>query len=208
MRRIKSFFKTSLLGGLIVLLPVGIMVFLVAWVFGMVKGILNPLTQLVTDRSDFHELLAMAIVVCLIVAVCFVIGLVVRTQVGRFIHEKLEDHILKIAPGYNLIKETVLQFLGNRPSPFSSVALVRLFGNDTLATAFVTESHDNGWFSVFVPTGPNPTSGNIYHLKPEYVHKVDLPIEDVMRSIISCGAGSASVVKAYLAIQEGAAPGA
>ena len=198
MRRIKSFFKTSLLGGLIVLLPVGIMAFLIGWVFGLVRRILEPLTKVVTDRSDLHGLLAMVLVICLIVVACFVIGLIVRTQVGRFIHEKLEDHILKIAPGYNLIKETVLQFLGNRPSPFGSVALVRIFGNDTLVTAFVTETHDNGWFSVFVPTGPNPTSGNIYHLEPQYVHKVDLPVEDVMRSIISCGAGSASVIKAYL----------
>ena len=198
MRRTKSFLKTSLLGGLIVLLPVGIMVFLFKWIFDLVRGSIAPLTRIVTDRSQLNDLLAMAVVLCLIVLACFVIGLIVRTQVGRFIHEKLEDHILKIAPGYNLVKETVLQFLGNRPSPFASVALVQLFGNDTLATAFVTERHDNGWYSVFVPTGPNPTSGNIYHLKPEYVHRVDLPIEDVMRSIISCGAGSATIVKAFL----------
>jgi len=198
MQGIKSFFKTSLLGGLVVLLPVGILALLFAWVFGMVQRWVQPLTNLVTSLTVLNELLAMFVALCLIVVACFVVGLILRTQVGRFIHEKLEDHILKIAPGYNLIKETVLQFLGNRPSPFSSVALVRLFGNDTLVTAFVTETHDNGWYSVFVPTGPNPTSGNIYHLKPEYVHKVDLPIEDVMRSIISCGAGSASVVKAFL----------
>ena len=206
MRRTKSFIKTSLLGGLVVLLPVGIMVFLINWVFGLVKDMLAPLTTVVTDQSELKELVAMAVVVCVLVLACFVVGLIIRTQIGRFVHGKLEDHILKIAPGYNLIKEIVLQFLGNRPSPFSSVALVRIFGNETLVTAFVTETHDNGWDSVFVPTGPNPTSGNIYHLKPEYVHQVDLPIEDVMRSIISCGAGSASVVKAYRARHEGSAP--
>jgi uncharacterized membrane protein len=201
MRRIKSFLKTSLLGGLIVILPVGIIFFLFKWVFDSVEAKVAPLTQLVLQRWNLPDFIAMVVVLGLIVLACFVIGLVVRTQVGRFFHEKLEDHILKIAPGYNLIKETVLQFLGNRPSPFSSVALVRIFGNDTLVTAFVTETHDNGWFSVFVPTGPNPTSGNIYHLQPQYVHRVDLPIEDVMRSIISCGAGSATVVKAYLDTQ-------
>jgi len=198
MERIKSFFKTSLLGGLIVLLPVGVLAFLFGWVFGLIERLIQPLTNKVEANSELQGLLAMAAALCLIVLACFVVGLMVRTQVGRFIHEKLEDHILKIAPGYNLIKETALQFLGNRPSPFSSVALVRIFGDETLVTAFVTETHDNGWYSVFVPTGPNPTSGNIYHLKPEYVHRVDLPIEDVMRSIISCGAGSASVIKAFL----------
>ena len=206
MRRVKSFLKTSLLGGLIVLLPVGIMTLTFGWLFGLVKDMLAPLTNMVPHRWGLGELVGMAVVLGVIVLVCFIVGLIIRTQVGRFIHGKLEDHILKIAPGYNLIKEVVGQFLGNRPSPFSSVALVRIFGNDTLVTAFVTETHDNGWYSVFVPSGPNPTSGNIYHLKPEYVHRVDLPIEDVMRSIISCGAGSGSVIKAYLARHEGAAP--
>ncbi len=79
----------------------------------------------------------------------------------------------------------------------ASVALVRIFENDTMLTAFVTERHDNGWYSVFVPTGPNPTSGSIYHVKPEFVHHITQPVEDVMRSIISCGAGSAPLLKAH-----------
>lgn len=199
MDKIKSFFKTSLLGGLIVLLPVGILLAAVNWLLGLIKSMIHPLTSQVQGRwPEMAELLAVVLVLGLIVALCFVIGLIVRTQVGRFVHEKLEQHVLKIAPGYNLIKETVMQFLGNRPSPFSSVALVRIFGDETLVTAFITERHDNGSFSVFVPTGPNPTSGNIYHLKPEFVHHIDQPVEDVMRSIISCGAGSAALIKDHL----------
>jgi len=196
--KIKSFIKTSLLGGLIVLLPVGILITVFMWVFGLIQDMVQPLTEMVmAARPELQKLLAVVVALGIIVAACFLVGVIVRTRVGRFIHEQLETHILKIAPGYSLIKETVQQFLGNRPSPFSSVALVQIFGNETLVTAFVTESHDNGWYSVFVPTGPNPTSGNIFHLKPEYVHHVDQPVSDVMRSIISCGAGSDSIIKAY-----------
>lgn len=196
MNSIKSFVKTTLLGGLVVLLPIGILAAVFMWLFNLVKGIIQPLTDVVMAKSDMRELVAMAVVIAILVASCFVVGVIVRTQVGRFVHGKLEAHVLRIAPGYKLIKETVLQFLGNRPSPFSSVALVRIYGNETLVTAFVTERHANGWYSVFVPTGPNPTSGNIYHLKPEYVQHVDQPVEDVMRSIISCGAGSAPILQA------------
>ena len=94
-------------------------------------------------------------------------------------------------------KETVVQFLGDKKSPFSSVALVQIFGNETLVSAFVTDTHDNGDYTVFVPTGPNPTSGNIYHVKSRFVHPVDVPVEEAMRSIISCGAGSAGLISAY-----------
>jgi uncharacterized membrane protein len=62
-------------------------------------------------------------------------------------------------------------------------------------SAFVTDSHDDGSYTVFVPTGPNPTSGNIYHLKGKWVHPVDVSVEDTMRSIISCGAGSSMLIE-------------
>jgi uncharacterized membrane protein len=66
-----------------------------------------------------------------------------------------------------------------------------------LVSAFITDTHTDGTYTVFVPTGPNPTSGNIFHLKGEYVHPVDVPVEDAMRSIISCGAGSSRLIKQY-----------
>ena len=92
-------------------------------------------------------------------------------------------------------EKTVNQFFGRKQSPFSSVALVQIFQNETMVTAFVTDRHGNGTVSVFVPTGPNPTSGFIYHIPEKYVHPVDVPVEDAMRSVISCGAGSEMLVK-------------
>ena len=58
----------------------------------------------------------------------------------------------------------------------------------------MTDRHEDGSFTVFVPTGPNPTSGNIFHMPASYVSLVDHPVESTMRSIISCGAGSAELV--------------
>ena len=71
---------------------------------------------------------------------------------------------------------------------------MQLYGSDTLATAFITDEHDNGMFTVFVPTGPNPTSGQIFHLEGKYVHAVSIGVEEAMRSIISCGAGSGAII--------------
>jgi len=100
-------------------------------------------------------------------------------------------------PGYTIIKETIVQFLGNKKSPFSLVALVNIFGNETMVTAFVTDEHSNESFTLFVPTGPNPTSGNIYHLRKEFVHKIEISVEDTMRSIISCGADSKKLISTF-----------
>jgi uncharacterized membrane protein len=80
---------------------------------------------------------------------------------------------------------------------FTSVALVNIFGTDTLVTAFITDEHADGSYTVFVPTGPNPTSGFMYHMKRKYVHKVDYPMEEAMRTVISCGSGSRKILDSY-----------
>jgi uncharacterized membrane protein len=126
-----------------------------------------------------------------------VVGIFVKTRVGQFIQHNLEKRILQMAPGYPTIKSIVMQFIGKKKSPFSSVALVEVFGNETLMTAFITDTHDSGRYTVFVPTGPNPTSGLIFHMPKKHVHPVKVSVEETMRSVIGCGAGSANLLDAY-----------
>ncbi len=199
LKRIKNFLKTTLLGGIIVILPTIILVFAFKWLFGFVADAIRPLTDLVVGNIDlpdrYDQSIATLIVLAVIITCCFLVGLFVRTRIGRWIYNGFEGSVLSKAPGYKMIKETVNQFLGKKESPFSSVALVQIFENDTKVTAFITDRHDDGTITVFVPTGPNPTSGFIYHLDQKYVHPVEVSVEDAMRSVISCGAGSDALIK-------------
>ena len=198
LNRTKNFFRTTLLGGVIVILPTIILVFAFKWFFGMVSDGIKPLTDLVVKTiplpDQYDHLIAPVIVLSVIILGCFFVGLFVRTRVGRWTYNGLENSLLSKAPGYKMVKETVNQFLGKKQSPFSSVALVRIFENETKVTAFITDRHDDGTVTVFVPTGPNPTSGFIYHLNEQYVHPISVSVEDAMRSVISCGAGSEKLI--------------
>ena len=59
----------------------------------------------------------------------------------------------------------------------------------TLMTGFITDTHGE-FYTVFVPTGPNPTSGNIYHVHQSKLTRTNTPVDTGMKTIISCGAGS------------------
>lgn len=197
MTRFNNFIRTSLIGGVSVILPIALCAFLLKWLFKMVTGIIRPLTLLVIAKSNIQSLLADAVVIVIILLACFIVGIIVKTKVGKFIQDSLEDHILKFAPGYSIIKETVMQFLGKKKFPFSTVVLVRAYDNETLMTGFITDEHPDDRCSVFVPTGPNPTTGFIFHLKREFIHPVNVPVEEAIRSVISCGAGSGKLIKGY-----------
>jgi len=195
MKQIREFFKSAVIGGLLVVLPLAIFLFVLTWGFGMVRAAIGPLTALAMRDSPLPGLVVDMLVILLLVVACFAIGVMVRTRLGKWIYSILETKALMKAPGYSLIKETVMQFLGNKTSLFSSVALAQIFGNDVMVSSFITDRHEDRSYTVFVPTGPNPTSGNIYHLPAQYVHPVDVSIEDAMRSIISCGAGSSALLR-------------
>ena len=195
MNRIKQFFINTIIGGLLVILPVALFLFIMSWVFGIVRSAIAPLTNALLERTALPEIVADLIVVLALVILCFVVGMILRTRIGKWIYFFLDAKLLSKAPGYGIIKETVAQFIGKKKSPFSATALVHIFGNDTMVSAFITDEHSDGSFTVFVPTGPNPTSGNIYHLPAAQVRKIDAPADEMMRSIISCGAGSSELLK-------------
>jgi uncharacterized membrane protein len=203
MERIKTFITTSLLGGLAVILPVTITILIFKWIFNFVIQIIQPLTQLVAARSNFQELAAGAIVLGIILSSCFLVGAIVKTKLGQFFRGHFEKGLSKFVPGYGMIKSTVVQIFDRKKHPFSSVALVQAFENDTLMTGFVIDKHPDDIYTVFVPCGPNPTTGYIFHLQQQYVHPVTVPVENALRSVISCGVGSKPLLDAFHQIPEG-----
>jgi uncharacterized membrane protein len=199
MKKFRTFVHTSLLGGIVVILPVAVMFLVFRWIFGMVTGLISPFVRMLglvlEIETRTQTVLAHFVVLAVIVAACFLVGVAVRTRLGGMAYKSIEKRVLRVAPGYSIIKETVTQLLGSRRMPFSTVALVRVAENLTV-TAFVTESHPDGTHTVFVPTGPNPTTGFILHVTAEQIDIVKVPVEKVVRSIISCGVGSSALISA------------
>ena len=107
----------------------------------------------------------------------------------------MEREILKRIPGYRILREIVEVFTGGKELPFSSVVLVKPFDNDTYMTGFITQRHLGDYVTVFVPTGPNPTSGNIYHLLEKDVIELNEKVEQGIKSVIGCGTGSRSLIE-------------
>jgi uncharacterized membrane protein len=196
MQKLKLFFRQSFIGGVLVLLPLVILGFFFHWAFIFVTDLIQPITNALNTQFHVPELVADVLAIMLLLAICFVVGTLVSTGVGKWLHEKFDKYLSKLAPGYRLIKEIIGQFLGDpESSPFGrgEVVRVKLFGEHcpTTVTAIVTARHLDGTVTIFMPTGPNPTSGNIYHVPQQLVEEIPYAsVEAMMKSIIACGAGS------------------
>jgi len=200
-KRIRNFFRTSLIGGVVALAPLTLIILLFRWVINMIGRNLTPLVETIIHDADPNPYYRFALYVITFLAILFfffLIGVVVRTRLSVFLNKAEDRYLLKV-PGYKLAKETVQQFFGKNRSFFREVVLVDIFNSGALMTGFITDDQGEV-ITVFVPTGPNPTSGNIYHLPKDRVLITSASIDNGMKSIISCGAGSAEV---FAGIKEG-----
>jgi uncharacterized membrane protein len=200
-KRVQRFFMTTLIGGFVALAPLTLIILLFRWIINLIGRNLTPLVDKLIQEPDVDPLFKLALYVLTFVAILlffFLIGLIVRTRMVVFM-SKVEERYLSRIPGYKIAKETVQQFFGKHKSFFREVVLVDIFNSGVLMTGFITDDRGD-MITVFVPTGPNPTSGNIYHIPKERVMRTDAPVDTGMKSIISCGAGSDKI---FSALQEG-----
>ena len=197
MDKIKSFIKTSLLGGTLVVLPIVILILVFKWLYEFIADKIKPLTYVLSETAKLQEFVASILAIALIILTFFLVGVAVKTRLGRFTFAYLEQIFFTKLPLYKIIKETTLQLVGSEKTLFKHVALVNLFSNDTRVTAFITEEHDDGSYTVFVPSGPAPTAGFIYHLTSQNVQIINYPIDKAMKTIFSLGAGSKELLNSY-----------
>lgn len=190
MEKIKEFFKTTILGGLLIVLPIYILILVFKWFFEFVIDNIRPIVSILVETVRLHEFIASIIAIITTLLLFFAIGLMVRTRIGKFTFNFIEENFLKKFPFYKMIKDTVTQLFGSDKYLFKSVALVDLYGSGTLVTAFVTEMHNDESYTVFVPSAPAPTAGFIYHVRKEQIHIIDYPVEKAMKTIFSLGSGS------------------
>ncbi|MAN51606.1 MULTISPECIES: DUF502 domain-containing protein [Marinimicrobium] len=196
MKRWQSFVGLTLLGGLMVALPIAIFIFILQWLLGLVTAVIAPISAWLASWAPLAEQVADLLGIVLVLGAFFLIGLAVKTSIGRWIHNRVDQWLTRFAPGYSTIREVVMQFLGGENNTSllrGQVCRAYIMGrqNPVSVTAIVTARHSNGDCTVYVPTAPIPSSGFVYHLTEDCVELLPhISVEAAMRTVISCGSGS------------------
>ncbi|MES2674871.1 MAG: DUF502 domain-containing protein [Pseudomonadota bacterium] len=196
MKRLRSFVSITLLGGFMVMLPIAILILFAEWLYGFVAHLIKPVSEWVSTWSPTATYMADVIGVVVLLLGCFFIGLLVKTNIGQWLHDVMDDVLGKILPGYHTINKLVSQLLGGEGNASllkGDVCRAYIMGRtiNTSVTGIITAKHENGDFTVYVPTAPFLTSGMIYHLGAESVEILPhMTVEAAMRTVIACGSGS------------------
>ncbi len=190
MKYAREFITSTIVGGLFIVVPVYLATLLMLKGMKSVAIVVRPLAVLVPDWIPAERLFSLL----LVLGVCFLVGLVVRTQAGQALRERMEKVFFDRLPGYSLLRSLTQRMAGDSDEHAWQPALVEI--EDALVPAFIIEVLNDGRLTVFVPSVPTPLAGAVYILRPERVHILDVPFTQAIRSVSRWGSGSKDLVAA------------
>jgi len=193
MRTLAEFVKTTLIGGLLIILPLYLTVLLLTKAVTGVLALMNPITAQIPASVHFRQIMA----VLVMAAVCFIAGLVVRTGPGLHAKNAFERAVLEKLPGYALLRGLAGRISGRADEPAFAPALVEI--EEALVPALIVEELEDGSYTVLVPSVPTPMAGAIYILPRERVHPVDVPFTKALSVFSKWGTGAGDFVRAMQA---------
>jgi uncharacterized membrane protein len=190
MKFARELLVSTLVGGLLVVLPIYLTVLVLLKGMQSVAALVRPFTMLLPSWLPAEKALSLA----LVLMVCFLIGVAVRTRVGRALRQQIDRSLFEKLPGYALFRSLAQRFAGEGQENVWKPALVEI--EDALVPAFIVEELEDGRFTIFVPSVPTPLAGAVYILSRERVHPLDVPLTQAIRSISRWGSGSKDLVAA------------
>jgi uncharacterized membrane protein len=190
MKRFGSYLLKTIVRGALIVVPVYLAILLLLKAAKSAIGIVHPIAQLLPDWFPAADVLS----VLLVLIVCFLIGALVHTAIGRAAKKAIEKSVLERIPGYELIRTLGQRATGQTGSSDWQPALIEI--EEALVPGFIVENVDDEQVAVFVPSAPTPFAGAVYIIARHRVHPLDVPFTQAIKAVSRWGTGSKELVAA------------
>ncbi len=165
MKKLKDFIVSRLVAGVLVLAPIYLAALLLLKAMKSLSGLVRPLAKLLPEWLPADRIFSLL----LVMIICFLIGITVRTRRGRAAWGRMENSLFRKIPGYAVVRSFTQQLAGETQGESWKPALAEI--EEALVPAFIIEELEDGLFTVFVPSVPTAFSGAVYILSQDRVHR-------------------------------------
>ncbi|HWM28617.1 MAG TPA: DUF502 domain-containing protein [Woeseiaceae bacterium] len=199
MSKLLGFVRTTLVGGLLYLVPIIVLLAILGKAVQIAHGISPPVLELVRTANLGGILTPQVVAILLLVLFCFAAGLFASTAVAKRIRQVLEAKVLSNLPGYEFIKGVSESLAGVDTSGVRDAVMVRI--EDAWQIAFVVDHLDDGHLAVYVPGVPDSRSGSLYFMTAERVKPLKIPMTAALQTLRRMGVGSKELLRGGIETQ-------
>ncbi len=192
MDKLLTHLKNKFVAGLIVLVPFGITVFILKFLFDFADGILGPHLAMIYLKITHQHAYIPGIGMVTGILVIYCTGLLVSNVLGKRLlrwWDRLMERIPLVKSIYTSTKQLIQVFKEGKTS-YRRAVFVEWPRPGVRAVGFVTaEVERNGerLVVVYVPTMPNPTSGFALFFHEDEVHDSGMTVEEAVKFVVSGG---------------------
>ena len=192
--------KSTLVSGLLLIIPLVITFVILRFVFGFFEDILKePLDRVVPGGYKLGMGIASLVVII------YLIGLATSHVSGRrmvTLGMGLIDMVPVVRSVYRTVHQATQVFSAvGSDGKLSSVVLVDFPGPELrsigLVTSTLKDQDGKTLLVVYMPTSPFPTSGFLVILPEDRVTPTDIPVDDAMKLIVSAGIMAPESITSY-----------
>ena len=188
MSGIEGHFQGKVLAGLLELVPLLVTAIVVLFIVGKTDSYVRDLPFVKEEPWDVPGIGLAAFVVAL-----YVIGLLISFRLGKWVISLIGVVLLRI-PVIKVIYRLMLQVTNVVASDygFSRVVFIEWPRDGMVALGFVTgrvqsKDREHSLVTVYIPTIPNPTSGNMAFVNEDDVMETDISVDSAMKLVFSGG---------------------
>lgn len=190
--------ERTLGAGILVILPIGITVLVLKFLFDL----LNPILEPATDYLPGEQVNGLGLAALLVLV--YLVGLVAAFVVGRkliAVGHRVMEFIPLVKGIYSTTRAAVGVLSNNNDRQYSGVVLIEFprpgIKSIGLITCRMTDANGDELLAVYVPTTPIPSSGFLVFAPAAEVTVTDMSVEEAMSVVISGGALAARVFERY-----------
>ena len=186
-KRIERHIQSRIVAGLLEMAPLLVTVIVIAYLLNATGGIRSA-PFIAGQPWDFP-----GVGLIMLVIIAYLVGLIINTPPGRKVMQAYSwvmNTIPVVRTIFGLTRQAITSFSGQ--FNFSRVVFVEWPRDGMLAMGFVTgqvasEDGEKSIVAVYIPTVPNPTSGNMAFVIEDDVMETNLSVDDAMRLVFSGG---------------------
>ena len=189
------FVKTTLIGGLVFLVPLVVLAFLGTKALGLLRRMAQPLaTLLPVETTVWGVVVADAIAILAVIVACFLGGLLARASFADQFVKRAETGVLWRIPGYGFVK-ALTDSLDKRAAE-STLRPVLIHFDDAAQLAFEVDRLPDGRRVIYIPSSPDPRAGSVMVMDGDRVEPVPMTFLVALRTMRALGRGAASYLSA------------
>ena len=201
MEKLTRFFKKTVAGGLMVLLPVLLLCLLLAEMMQLVVALATPIAGLLAQGGLEKAANPVLVALVLLAAASFFIGLITQARTGRRFGRWIERGTVQRLPIYSALKRLTRGFAGTEEGETFLPALLEV-DTGVQEVVYVVETSQDGLAAVLVPHAPTAFSGPVKIVDRERLTFLDTNIGDLSRYLSHWGVGTVPLAARTLAPQD------